>query len=79
MAFELQFIIRPSFQVHREKIVMCAFVSAGNEWSENNLYRVWLPQPLYMENMFAKDTWKFSGYNLKKRQTVPAYIRVAVK
>jgi DUF1680 family protein len=80
MAFEVPFVVRPSFQVHREKpVVMCDFSSAGNQWSDNNLYRVWLPQPLLMSNMYARNTWKFAVYNAKVRPAVPAYIQAAVK
>ncbi|WP_339204165.1 beta-L-arabinofuranosidase domain-containing protein [Paenibacillus sp. FSL K6-3182] len=59
MAFEVPFLIRPShFVGHKEsKLVMCDYASAGNEFSESNLFRVWLPQPLFMEQAFPKGTW----------------------
>lgn len=81
MAFEAPFIVRPThFFIHRQKnIVMCDFASAGNQWNENNLYRVWLPQPLFMGNMFTKNTWKVMNYGTKKRPVVPDYIQMAIK
>ena len=48
MAFEAPFRVRPShfFGHYTTNLVLCDFASAGNAWSETNLYRVWLPQPL---------------------------------
>lgn len=80
MAFEVPFVDRPVFHIHREKkIIMCDYASAGNRWSDTNLYRVWLPQPLYMGNMYARNTWKLMGYGLKAPVKVPAYITEALK
>lgn len=79
LAFEVSFVVRPVFHIHSEKrLLLCDFSSAGNEWSEKNLYRTWLPQPLYMNNMYARNTWKFSLYGAKVRPTVPKYIQVAM-
>lgn len=76
MAFEAPFVIRPVFHVHREKkIVMCDFSSAGNDWSKENYYRVWLPQPAFLGNLYAKNTWKFSSYGVKVRPEVPASVK----
>ena len=78
MAFEIPFVTRAVFHVHREKkIVMCDFASAGNEWSDKNFYRVWLPQPLYLGNMYAKNTWRFASYGIKKRTEIPESVRKA--
>ncbi|WP_040679916.1 glycoside hydrolase family 127 protein [Niabella aurantiaca] len=80
MAFEVPFTDRPIFHIHREKrILMCDYASAGNQWSETNLYRVWLPQPMYMGNMYARNTWKLLGYGMKAPMKVPAYITEALK
>jgi hypothetical protein len=60
MAFDVPFEVRPThFFFHRQLALgMCDFASAGNRWSEENLFRVWLPQPLFMREMFVPDTWK---------------------
>lgn len=81
MAFEVPFIVRGThFMAHREKkIIMCDYASAGNQWNENNLYRVWLPQPLFMGNMFTVNTWKLLNYGAKQRSVVPDYIQTAIK
>lgn len=76
MAFEIPFVTRMVFHVHREKnIRMCDFSSAGNEWSDKNYYRVWMPQPMYLGNMYAKNTWRFASYGIKKRTEVPVSVR----
>jgi len=60
LAVDVPFEVRPShfFNHHIVSQVMCDFASAGNGWSEKNLYRVWLPDPLYHGNAFAAGTWK---------------------
>ncbi len=60
MAFEAPFEIRPShfFDHHTIQVPLCDFASAGNAWSEQNLYRVWLPQPLFLRQAFVPETWK---------------------
>lgn len=75
MAFEVAFLMRPShFFDHKEKmLVMCDYASAGNEFSADNLFRVWLPQPLFLRNAFEKDTWKITYPGKKERPAVPSY------
>lgn len=76
MAFEIPFVTRSVFHVHKEKkIVMCDFSSAGNEWSKDNYYRVWLPQPAFLGNLYAKNTWRFSSYGVKVRPEVPSSVK----
>lgn len=36
----------------QRKITFCDFASAGNLWSEQSLYRVWLPQPLDLASVW---------------------------
>ena len=73
MAFEVPFEVRPShFFNHRQiTLAMCDFVSAGNAWSETNLFRVWLPQPLFLGDMFPADTWKLMYPEAQKRPEIP--------
>ena len=81
MAFEAAFFVRTAhFQGHHpKKIVMCDYASAGNQWSETNYYRVWAPQPMFMGNLYAKNTWRIMSFNGKVRATVPGYIQQAIK
>jgi hypothetical protein len=70
MAFEVPFEIHEIHVVKKPtKLIMCDFASAGNQYSADNLYRVWLPQPLYLNNMYPDDTWKlmYPGENLRPR------------
>ena len=59
MAFEAPFQVHPShfYGHYTTNLVVCDFSSAGNDWSEKNLYRTWLPQPLFLGNAFASHTW----------------------
>ena len=60
MAFEVPFLYRYThFFDHKQiNLVMCDYASAGNQYSEKNLFRVWLPQPLFMNDIFPENTWK---------------------
>jgi hypothetical protein len=60
MAFDAPFEVRPThFFFHRRlAVAMCDFASAGNGWSEESLFRTWLPQPLFLREMFVPGTWK---------------------
>ncbi len=60
MVFDVPFIVRPShfFHHHQKNIIMCDYASAGNKWNTDNTFRVWLPQPLFLKDIFIKDTWK---------------------
>lgn len=73
MAFEVPFEVRPShFFNHRQiRLVMCDFASAGNAWSEQNLYRVWLPQPMFLREMYPSDTWKLMYPDQSSRPQIP--------
>jgi uncharacterized protein len=54
MTFEVPFLIRPSHFVNHEKttLVMCDYASAGNLFSNESLFRVWLSQPLYLNYIY---------------------------
>ena len=72
MAFEVAFEIHEIHVVKKlTKLVMCDFASAGNQYSAGNLYRVWLPQPLYLDNMYPHDTWKLMYPQENLRPSVP--------
>jgi len=59
MAFEVPFLYRYThFFDHKQiNLIMCDYASAGNQYDEKNLFRVWLPQPLFMNNIFPENTW----------------------
>lgn len=78
MAFNVPFWRRiGQFNMHREKqLVMCDYASAGNRWSSDNLYRIWLPQPMYLRNIYVRDTYKLMVGS--KRTSVPEYIQNAI-
>ncbi len=73
MAFEVPFLYRPTHFVNHESrsIIMCDYASAGNHYTEDNLFRVWMPQPLFMNNIFPKNTWEILYNNSNKRPKIP--------
>jgi len=74
MAFEVQFQRRPEQYVSKPmKLVMCDYASAGNGWSESNLFRVWLPQPLDLHQAYVPDTWKLMYPDTKARPGIPTF------
>ncbi len=60
MAFEVPFLYRYTHFFDHKKIplLMCDYASAGNQYTEINLFRVWLPQPLFMNYIFPENTWR---------------------
>ncbi len=60
MAFEVPFLFRPThFPKHKiTPLVMCDYASAGNQYSEDNLFRVWMPQPMFMNYMYPRESWR---------------------
>jgi hypothetical protein len=52
--------VRPRHYVghYQTTLTLCDYASAGNGWSSENLFRVWLPQPLFLRHMYPADTWK---------------------
>ena len=74
MVFDVPFEYRPSHFFNHKIIYlpMCDYASAGNAWSEQNLFRVWLPQPLMLSQAFAPDTWKLM-YPAGQRPSMPKF------
>jgi len=74
MSFEVPFLFRYThFFAHKQiNLVMCDYASAGNEYSEKNLFRVWLPQPLFMNNVFPENTWQILASPGQKRPEIPS-------
>jgi DUF1680 family protein len=73
MAFEVPFLYRYThFFDHKQiNLVMCDYASAGNLYSSNNLFRVWLPQPLFMNAIFPENTWHILYREGTTRPVVP--------
>jgi DUF1680 family protein len=73
MAFEVSFVVRPwhFFSNHEKILTMCDYASAGNEWNDNNSYRVWFPQPMYMANMYPPPVWRLINPETKTRPVIP--------
>jgi DUF1680 family protein len=74
MAFEVPFLYRYTHFFDHKKIslVMCDYASAGNLYDENNLFRVWLPQPLFMNAVFPENTWHILYRDGVARPKIPS-------
>jgi uncharacterized protein len=73
MAFEVPFLYRPThFSKHEKRsLILCDYLSAGNQYTEDNLFRVWMPQPLFMNSIFPENSWPLLYYTSDKRAEVP--------
>jgi hypothetical protein len=73
MAFEVSFVVRPwhFFDNHEKTLIMCDYASAGNQWSDKNSYRVWMPQPMYMAYMYPSPIWRLIDPSAKTRPINP--------
>ena len=73
MAFEVPFLYKYThFFDHQQKnLVMCDYASAGNQYAENNLFRVWIPQPLFMNDIFPENTWRILYREGSTRPIIP--------
>jgi uncharacterized protein len=69
MAFEVPFVYKPiHFFYHKKEIVtMVDYASAGNQYSQDNLFRVWMPQPMFMNDVFPVNTWNILYFGITKR------------
>jgi len=73
MAFEVPFLYRYThFFDHKQiNLVMCDYASAGNQYSSKNLFRVWVPQPLFMNDIFPENTWRILCREGTTRPEIP--------
>jgi uncharacterized protein len=73
MAFEVPFLYRYThFFDHKQiSLVMCDYASAGNQYSSTDLFRVWMPQPLFMNDLFPKETWHILYRDSDVRPEIP--------
>ena len=70
MAFDVPFEVRPShyFNHHEVRLTLCDYASAGNRWSSDDLFRVWLPCPLFLRNAYPAGTWHLMYPEIKDDQ-----------
>lgn len=73
-AFWSRMAIRPShfFNHHEIDVVLVDFASAGNAWSEDNLFRTWIAQPIHLRHAFPRDTWRLMAPRSAQRPQAPA-------
>jgi hypothetical protein len=73
MAYDVDFEVRRSkFSAHPPlPLTMIDFASAGNQWSDDNLFRTWLPQPLLLAEAYPPHTWKLMYPRAEQRLTKP--------
>jgi len=67
MTFGVPFQVRPTHYFHHHSLIlpMCDYASAGNAWSGENLFRVWLPQPLFLRDAYPTATWRLTCPDIK--------------
>lgn len=77
MAFEVPFLYRYThFFDHRQvNLVMCDYASAGNLYHEDNIFRVWLPQPMFMNYVFPQNTWHILYHEGETRPKIPVRLK----
>lgn len=73
MAFEAPFEVRPShyFRHYTTSIALCDYASAGNGWSGGNLFRVWLPRPLFLRHAYPDGTWRIMYHGRTECPSMP--------
>ena len=76
MAFEVPFLYKHThFFDHKQiNLVMCDYASAGNQYSGKNIFRVWLPQPLFMGDIVPENTWHILYGPGTVRPVVPSLV-----
>lgn len=77
MKFRVPFLRVPSHFVGHaaEYLVLCDYASAGNEYSETDLFRVWMQEPQYMNQLYPKGTWRILFDGSSGRPKVPQLIK----
>jgi DUF1680 family protein len=67
MAFDVPFVVDGK----KQSFVMCDYASAGSRWTEANIYRTWLPQPVDLGKVYQTGvTWSVI-YPGPSRPSVP--------
>jgi len=56
---------------------MCDFTSAGNTWTEGNLFRVWIPQPFDFRHLYVnKLNWRVNISDRDERPVIPELYKI---
>ena len=72
MAFDVPFLINGKMGT----LTLCDYSSAGNRWSEENLFRTWLPQPLNLGSAYETGTtWHTVSTPEGDRPQAPGTVR----
>jgi DUF1680 family protein len=73
MAFEVPFFYRPThfFNHQTRSMIFYDYASAGNAYSDENFLRVWLPQPMFLNQLFPQGSWKVLDYTSTERPYAP--------
>jgi len=81
MAFEVPFDVKPLHYIghYQAALIMCDYASAGNRWSSENLFRVWLPQPLFLRHMYPDGTWRLMCPGLDTCPTLQGSLSGSIK
>ncbi|MEI8205939.1 MAG: beta-L-arabinofuranosidase domain-containing protein [Kiritimatiellales bacterium] len=81
MAFEVPFDVKPLHYIghYQTALIMCDYASAGNRWSSENLFRVWLPQPLFLRHMYPEGTWRLMCPGLTECPTLQGCLSGNIK
>jgi DUF1680 family protein len=73
MAFDIPFVINGS----PSSLTFCDYADAGNEFSQADIFRTWLPQPLNLTTMFkTRQTWNTLSHAPQWTNVPPAPMRV---
>jgi DUF1680 family protein len=60
----------------RHELPMCDYASAGNTWTEGNLFRVWIPQPFDFRHLYINNLgWSINVTDNAPRPVVPELYR----
>jgi DUF1680 family protein len=73
MAFDVPFIVNGVTQ----NLTFCDYADAGNEFSQKNIFRTWLPQPLNLQTVYkTRQTWNTLSHAPQWTDVPPAPVRV---
>jgi DUF1680 family protein len=69
MGWDVGVEVRPShfFNHRKERLAMCDYASAGDEWGEGNLMRVWVPGVMDLRGAFVPGTWRLMYPGARER------------
>lgn len=73
MAFDVPFVVEGV----KQNLTFCDYADAGSDFSQTNIYRSWLPQPLDLHNMYdCGQTWNTLSHAKQWTDVPPAPVRI---